>query len=263
MKKVTFLLIALVVVLAMAGCSRDDLTSPQTTDSKMDLTTDDSATKSRGNANPGIIPPNARPKGKTYAEWSAAWWQWLWSAPVDVNPGLDPDGGFVTYGQTGSVWFIAPNYGGGQSDVRYATIPTGKMLFVDVVAVFSAFEIEPDPEIDTVEELRQLLTEAIDSVEEIVFTVDGTPVETIEDYRVQSPEFEYTLPDNNMFQLFGYGTPPGTYYPGVAEGYYVMLAPLSAGEHTIYIFADLGPIFGISEVTLHLTVVGNAEIELD
>jgi hypothetical protein len=205
-----------------------------------------------GNSNPRVIPPQARPHGRSYSEWSAAWWQWLWSAPVDVNPGLDETGEFVDYGQSGAVWFIAPNYGFGQSDVRYATIPPGKMLFIDIAGFFSSFEVE-DPSVTTVEELRALCAEAVDQIGEIIFRVDNVPLQDIERYRVQSPTFEYVLPENNMFQWWGIPVGAGTYDPGVADGYYVMLAPLSAGEHTIYIFADLG-FWGTSEVMLHLTV---------
>lgn len=234
-----------------SGCSNE---RPGISSTAPDMSVDDSfgSNPECCNANPRIIPPHANPGGHSYAEWSAAWWQWLWSAPVDVNPGLDPDGSYVTYGQSGSVWFLAPNYGFGQSDVRYATIPTGKMLFIEVAGFFSSFEIE-DPSVTTVEELRELCAAAVDQVGEIVFSVDGQLLENHDAYRKQSPAFEYTLPDNNIFQWWGLPVPEGTYYPGVADGYYVMLAPLSAGEHTIYIFADLGA-WGTSEVTFHLTV---------
>jgi hypothetical protein len=174
---------------------------------------------------------------------------WL---PVDENPGLDTDGSRVANGQSGQVWFLAPNYGFGQSDVRYATIPVGKMLFIDLAGFFAAFETE-DPGIETIEELRQLCADAVDQIVEVIFSVDGRQLQNIERYRAQSPAFEFVLPDNNIFQWWGIPVPAGVYYPGVADGYYAMLAPLSAGEHTIYIFADLGA-WGTSEVTFHLTV---------
>lgn len=32
----------------------------------------------KGNeGNPGVIPPDAQPNGKSYGEWSAAWWKWV------------------------------------------------------------------------------------------------------------------------------------------------------------------------------------------
>lgn len=101
----------LILLLGIVACVQDNPLSPPDEQFGID----------KANGNPGVIPPNARVHGKTYAEWSAAWWQWLWSAPVDVNPGLDETGEFVTWGQSGPVWFIAPNYGGVSE--RWATIP--------------------------------------------------------------------------------------------------------------------------------------------
>jgi len=150
----------------------------------------------------------------------------------------------VALNQSGQVWFLAPNYGG--EDERWATIPTGRMLFIDVAAFIGGeiFGDPPDPE-----EIYALLTQAVDDIVEVVFEVDGHVLQDLENYRLVSPLFEVTMPENAVF-----GFPPGTYYPCATEGYFVMLAPLSAGEHTIYIHADLGPIFGTSTVTFHLTV---------
>jgi hypothetical protein len=56
------------------------------------------------------------------------------------------------------------------------------------------------------------------------------------------------LPDGNIF-----GVPADTYGPMVTDGYYLMLAPLSAGAHTIHFTASLGGGFHL-DVTYHLTV---------
>src|SRR5436853_3928133 len=36
------------------------------------------AQNGNGNPNPGVLPPNSAPHGKTYAEWSAAWFKWAY-----------------------------------------------------------------------------------------------------------------------------------------------------------------------------------------
>ena len=38
------------------------------------------------NYNPGVMPINSHPYGKSYGEWHTAWWQWAVSLPVDQNP---------------------------------------------------------------------------------------------------------------------------------------------------------------------------------
>src|SRR5438128_11079777 len=68
-------------------------------------------------ANSSIIPPNAAKSatfGKTYAEWSAAWWQWSLGISVhkppfsdNINhPLFDTTGAQCSVGQTGPVWFL-------------------------------------------------------------------------------------------------------------------------------------------------------------
>jgi hypothetical protein len=46
--------------------------------------------------------------------------------------------------------------------------------------------------------------------------------------RCSAPSFSVTLPDGNLF-----GLAAGTYKPAVADGAYLLLAPLTPGVHTI------------------------------
>jgi len=60
-----------------------------------------------------------------------------------------------------------------------------------------------------------------------------------------------TFPENNIW-----GIPAGTYGPTVDDGVYLMLAPLSAGAHTIH-FTVAAPDGTFSlDVTYNLTVAG-------
>ena len=62
------------------------------------------------NFNPGIMPPQSHAYGMSYGDWGAAWWQWALGQPAEVNPLLDPDGGFAGGGQAGPVWFLAGSW---------------------------------------------------------------------------------------------------------------------------------------------------------
>src|SRR5580765_1127192 len=64
--------------------------------------------------NPGIAPPHSRSHGKTYGEWSAAWWTWALQLPVagpPTHPFIDDPSFDVTEGQSGDVWFLAAPFG--------------------------------------------------------------------------------------------------------------------------------------------------------
>jgi hypothetical protein len=241
--KMRFPILTLILIaasLAVMSCSQDE---PASATAPTAPTVGDKA------AGLQIIPPHASPKGKTYGEWSVAWWQWLWSIPAAQNPGLDETGEFVGVGQSGSVWFLAANFGG--YNERTATIPPGKMLFVDVSAWFGS-PVIGDPE--DLDELRAGLAEANELTQNITFEVDGVAVPDIENYRVQSPgPFSFETPEGSVLELF-YGVPAGIYEPALADGHFVMLAPLSRGEHTLRISSELPFGFGVSEVIYHLTV---------
>ena len=60
-------------------------------------------------------------------------------------------------------------------------------------------------------------------------TVDGVPINDLQAYRVTSGEFNMTFPVNNAV-----GVTPGD-TQAVSDGLWLMLKPLSAGNHVIHI----------------------------
>src|SRR5207237_9991228 len=86
------------------------------------------------NSNPGVFPPDSRPFGLTYGEWSAKWWQWAYSLPVDKNPFFDEttckNG---TNGQSGDVWFLTGVFNTSGTAVRPCDVPEGKALFFPIL----------------------------------------------------------------------------------------------------------------------------------
>jgi hypothetical protein len=84
-------------------------------------------------------------------------------------------------------------------------------------------------------------TKAVDSME---VSIDGESVDSVKDFRVVSSPlaFSVTVPDDNIATRFGSPVAAGTYSPHVADGYYMLLAPLSPGQHTIsvHVVSTLG-----------------------
>ena len=206
-----------------------------------------------GNSNPGVLPINSTPNGKTYGEWTAAWWQWALSIPADRNPILDTTGAFCSEGQSGPVWFYAATFG--NSAERSCTIPTGKTIFMPVFPwIFGAAvgDCEPIGSGECVlEDLQAAAAAATEAAEVLEVTIDGVDVQNIRNYRASSPgAFSITFPEGAVF-----GLPAGTFFPNVADGYWLMLTPLSPGEHTIEVFVS-APSVEIEELTVitHLTV---------
>ncbi len=221
------------------------------------------------NPNPGVLPPQSHPHGKTYGEWSNAWWKWAFSISVPNNPLIgsysngDPK---CSAGQSGPVWFLGATVFpvGGQSTpvTRTCTIPTGKALFFPIVNsqrdnVNSC--IDHTFTKDNGAELQTLAAGDINSVNVNTLTaqVDGVNIKNLGNYRAgpNNPTYSFTLPQDNLYNFIYNCTAPnlvpsGTYTPAASDGYYLMLAPLSVGSHTIIFKA---PDFGV-DVTYNLTV---------
>ena len=199
--------------------------------------------------NGGILPPQTKYAGLSYGEWTAAWWQWALGIPEAINPVEDTTGEFCAVDQSGPVWFMGSSFG--NSIERSCTIPAGKALFLPVFPwIFGAGVGDcsgPDCVVDT---LRASAAAAAESATVLEVTIDCLPVQNVRDYRATSPvPFSVTFPDGAVF-----GLPAGTTYPQVTDGYWLMLAPLDVGSHTIrvHVVSSLGADF---QVDYHLTIV--------
>lgn len=200
-----------------------------------------------------IVPLHSRVDSRTYGEWSAAWWQWATAYDLDHNPILDPDGSFGAQGQSGPVWFLAGTFGG--SAERSVTIPAGTYIFFplangawDTVPGFPNPLNLPDPL--SVADVRAILDYLIKDTA-VSCEIDGASVKKPEKYRVKSPVFSLNF---NADFASGVGYPAPYVRTAASDGYWLMLYPLSAGEHTIHFAAD-NPVTGFAlDVTYNITV---------
>jgi hypothetical protein len=216
--------------------------------------------KAAGNPNPGVLPTNSHCYGASYAEWSARWWQWAHLEPYGSDPVSDTTGANAAAGQSGHVWFLAGSYGV-TGIHRTVTVPTGTPLFFPVLntewetwPAFTPIEFPPtgypgDPPF-TVPGAEQAARDAIapfiDAASGLAVSVDGTSLNITSNYRVKSTVYSETVNTNP------FGVPPITYHDCVADGYWIMLSPLSKGAHTIHIHG--GTTGFETEVTYSITV---------
>lgn len=188
--------------------------------------------QAQGNQNPGILPPNSSSHGKSYGQWTAAWWQWALAIPEAQNPLTDITGEFGGVGQSGPVWFLAGTFG--NSVERTVHVPHGKSIFMPMHNwIFGAGVFDCDPTVPgvpcEVPVLRAKAAAATTAAEVVEVWIDGKPVQNVRRYRASSPDpFSINLPQGAVF-----GIPAGTYFPQVADGYWLMLTPFSKGHHTI------------------------------
>jgi hypothetical protein len=201
---------------------------------------------------------SAYPPAKLLA---AHWWQWALAEPAEDNPLLDTTGQFAAVNQQGRVWFVAGSLSS-KPITRTFTVPAGKALFFPIVNVFDVEDgISPSLAMSSpggvivfrvpqpVQTAQKVVSSIIATATGLSCEVDGIPIQINAANLEQSTPFSTFLPKNNIV-----GVPAGVYFPFVDSGYYVLLAPLSSGFHTIHFKGTIG-FFNLSlEVTDYITV---------
>lgn len=242
-----FAIVLTAVTMSFASCKKDDVNS------SLNNETSKNETAARA-ANPKVFPPKAHMYDYSYAEWSARWWKWALELPPVANHPFNDDPGFdVTMGQSGEVWFLAAPFG---TVVRTCTIPADKALFVAIInAEASDLEGLGNNEADQITNAHYLASHIITAA--LNFTVDGNVIDNISSsYLFVSPQFSFVAPTPWYFGATGGN---GT---AVGDGYYVMVKPLSSGQHTIhfggeFLFTLANDGFDLDlplDMTYHLTV---------
>jgi hypothetical protein len=206
------------------------------------------------NSRPAVLPPDHHPFGMSYEDWSVRWWKWVDSIPAEDNPILDQDGSNCDEDQSGPVWFLAGTTGGAVK--RKCTMPAGKAIFFPIINILNDFPC-PDPNFKPApgQSLEDFLTEGaravIDLVDERVVEVDGIPLPS---FRATSKLFTFRGDPSLTPVLDPCIT--GRRQKGVSDGYWIMLAPLSRGTHTIHFRGGISSFPLEVEATYELKVKG-------
>ena len=195
--------------------------------------------------------------GRSYGELTAAWWQWVYSFPAAQSPQIQQGAVDCGVSQSGPIWFLAGSPTGTDTYVRSCAIPHQKALFFPVLN--SSWVNEPGETV-TVAEKRDILDGVLSDVRPGVLnsracrlevTVDGAiSTFSVPTVRVQSPPFAAS-------KVPGHVDPES-----ISDGFWVLLPPLSQGQHVIHIggafcefdSTEIHPFIGGVDITYNLTV---------
>jgi len=210
-------------------------------------------------ADKGPLPTNSNAFGSGYGGATAEWLEWTVAVAASSNPLFDSNGAFAAVGQSGKVWFLTGTSGEGATPpiTRSVTVPTGTALFFPIVNYFWVNTPEyGDPPWSPAQEENvrtNILKPVVDTAYGLILEIDGKAVANIDRLRVSGEVGDCTIPDDN---IFGVPFAPGV-HPCVAEGYWALLPPLSAGNHTIHFAGGFtNPAFSL-DVTYQITVTGH------
>ncbi|MFB5600878.1 MAG: hypothetical protein ACE5SW_11710 [Nitrososphaeraceae archaeon] len=203
----------------------------------------------------GYLDKNNKPKifpANKVSQLGDRWWQWgfgLDASIVDPFTNIGQAGCDVGLQDNGKLLFLVgtakdPDTG---FPVHECDIKKGTSILFPIVNV-ACNDLDAPPFFGANEqEQRQCSNSFIDTalLEDFVVKIDGYSVKNLEQYRIDSPAggFEFTAVENNPF-----ATPVGD-GTGVSDGYWILLAPLKPGKHTIEFMGvlDLTEIFQTPE----------------
>jgi hypothetical protein len=180
---------------------------------------------------------------KTYGEWGAAWWTWIFELPPEEMdpckiPIEDSTGAWCAVGQKSdsNVFFLAGAWANGTTVVRdeCKAVRADQAIFFPVLTgMTDCLGVEPpcDPAAN-----KKQLDAWLESVEvEKLFTlVDGAAVAHLERYRAGPTEFSYSVPAApNAYTCGGDKFENVEVTQAYSVGYWILLPPLSRGAHEI------------------------------
>ncbi len=212
--------------------------------------------------NPSVYPPDSTIFGMSYAEWEAAWWQWVFTIPAAENP-LYGNATDCFVGQTGGpVLFLGGSAGSGPT-VHNCTAPYGKAILVPLINIeCSSVEIGTIFDGSTPQKARDCIGTWADGIgiSTLKATIDNQKITNLENYRIQTPYFYFLQPETGSYLGYpGYPTELSGWSSGYAasDGYWLMIKPLSKGLHVIHLKGAFvsGPGYPFSQdLTFNITV---------
>jgi hypothetical protein len=229
------------------------------------------AARAATTSNAVVIPPQQ----ENYGQLGALWWKWALSIPYAQNPFNDSTGAYCALGQNGGTWFLAGTAsnsatgGGGGPVTRSCTVPAHRKLFFPVINAEQDYPC-PDAAYQPApgQSLQNFLTYGnpsipylngavtiIDTASDLNASLDGVNIPILSSYRGTSNLFSFTgnlAGDPNLKQLDSciIGSPQRA----VSDGYWLLLAPLSPGQHTLQFSGSLGSGSFTTKATYNLTV---------
>jgi hypothetical protein len=165
-----------------------------------------------------LFPVTSRPYGLTYEQWSMKWWSWLLNIPKRINPTFDEIGNNAYIGQVNSnVFFLCQTFERtGMTPSRTVSVQRGLALFLPLINWISVYPEDGSSD----KELALKAQEKMNTISDLMISINGSKIRSLQQYRFQSRAFHVILPDDNILNLS-----PGTRRV-ISDGYWIMTYPI-------------------------------------
>lgn len=198
-------------------------------------------------ARAAILAPGDSYAGRTYNDWQVVFWQTGFATPIVGGDHPFFSGGVL--GEVDGVVMLTGVVGVATLDL---TISENTAILFPILNIESSVFEAPPFHGDDEASLTANSVALLDQTSGLFAEIDGAPVADLTPFRFISPLFTWgPVPANNIV-----GAPAGTTSDAVDAGYYLLLTPLSVGNHTIRFGGDFGgPLSGFSiDTTYNITV---------
>lgn len=181
-----------------------------------------------------VVPPHQNFRGLSYGEWAALWWNWLLSDDLEYRGDMFFLRGNVDYrplGGNGGPAHIDPKGYYKAKETLYKDTP---IFFPVSNALFVKGELDDGKVVETEQDAREAARRHTYEVNSMWATVtrSNAPkpaklVKNLHEYLVESPLFELKVSEKSPLRS-RMETPlePGSYYPSVTVGYYILISSL-------------------------------------
>lgn len=209
--------IALIVALALspAAVGQED-SSAETAPVEVD----DYRFRDTDPASFGVVAPSREPLKVAYEDWARSWFDWFLLSPVEQNPIAQ---GGCDLGDQGDVFFL-PAAPPGTTVAIACTVRDDQYILVSPGGVIAWAVGHDKPR-------KKVQAESVDAstvVFDPTLAVDGATIPVGGSYWIRIDAYESTAADGNVLDI-----PAGPFFVA-GSGWWLMLEPLEAGEHTIF-----------------------------
>jgi hypothetical protein len=182
------------------------------------------------NSNFTIIPPESKPFGLSYVEWTKKWWQWIMCIPRPNNPLMDTEGKNCSQMQFGPIWFLAGTTEENPKVVRNCISAKNTVII---------------PIFNTLTEYVSNLTDDDMRPKYMHVSIDGTIIQIFDEFRIKTEDFMIDSVTDNVFKL------QSGLSKRKSDGYWLILS-FAEGNHHIEVVVDKNDFK--SDVSYNLTI---------
>jgi hypothetical protein len=185
-----------------------------------------------------VLPPDASVAGVSTVDLMQTYGKSVIETPLDQSWLGDPN--HCDNGASTDAIYFAPTFPAPGESSASCTMRSEQVLYLNPVAVFCVEGVDDAADTTCLDEFWNLTSSSV--------TIDGVEVHGLEERQHDTPAFDVTLPEGNIFDE------PAGATRGIWRGQVVLIDGLDPGEHEVVLAGDFGDGEFAGSLTIDMTV---------